>query len=189
MIAVAVVVALVAMWLVETRQAVTRGSGANFGEGVHVRGCGPSAGDSVVYARGEDILAVQMVRNQGRWAVEVVSKEPGTFRFGRLAERPQDDVTLQNPRDGAPDGEETSDRVVIPPGREVVMWIVDPFPEEPMGPGSYITVSTAPVMVSSLGVAQEAEIELYHPIWMSSSAFDKDRLEAAIDEACAEISG
>ncbi|MBE1875482.1 hypothetical protein [Myceligenerans pegani] len=186
-LATAVVVALVATWLVETRQAVTSGSGAHFGHGVDLSGCGPSAEDSVVYDRDEDILAVQMVRNRGRWPVEVASREPEKFRFGRLAEHQRDDLMFPDPRDGAPDDGETSDRVVIPPGREVTMWIADPFPDAPMEPGSFVGISTAPVMVSSLGVAQETEIELYHPIWMSGSRFDGDRLEAALDEVCAEL--
>lgn len=186
-VTVTVVVALVTTWVAETRQAVVAGSRAHIGTGVWLNSCGPGEGDGAVYPSSDDVVAIQTVRNDARWEVEVVSKEPEAFRFGRLAEHRRDDVRLPEFEAGLPDAE-TSDRVVIPPGREVVMWIVDPLQEVTFS-GGYSAISTVPVRVTSLGVSHETTIELHHPIWLGGGEFDKDRLEAAFEEVCDELNG
>lgn len=191
-LAVAVVVALVAAlvnaWATATRQAVVAGSQTNIGSGVWLHKCWPRYEVDVVYPSSEDVVAVQTVRNDARWEVEVVSQDPEAFRFGTLTEHHRDEVSLPAVEGGAPDDEATSDRVVIPPGHEAVMWIVDPFQGVPTS-GSHHGIVTVPVRVGSLGVSHETEIELSYPIWVSGGDFDGDRLEAKFDEACAELNG
>lgn len=182
----AVVVALAIAWVAGTRQAVVVGSGAHAGSGVWLNRCGPGSADDLLYPSSKDVVAVQTVRNDGRWTVEVISKEPSMIRFGPLAEDRRDDVNFPSPDAGVPD--EVSDRVTIPPGREVAMWITDPFPDMSSN-GGYTGIETIPVRVSSLGVSHETTIDLRHMIWMGGGRFDTERLEAAFDEVCGQLNG
>jgi hypothetical protein len=184
-----VVAGLVAAWVVmSSRPAVVTGSASSIGAGVSMDRCGPGgSGDVVVYPSSEDVVAVQTIRNEARWAVEVISGDPDVYRFGHLAERAVDDFDFPSPHDGAPDTAETLDRVVIPPGREVAMWIVDPFPEMTTGGDGYVGISRAPVTVVSLGVRHESWVDLSSDVWVANGGYDRERLIAALDAVCDEL--
>ncbi|MFE7406473.1 hypothetical protein [Isoptericola sp. NPDC057559] len=189
---VAVLALLVAWWAVSGTAAVAQGSAASSGVG-HGDDCDyPDEEFWAVYAKDETPVAVQTVRNEGRWPVEVISTRPEAYRFSPVPDDPRYDATFpSDPLLGAPPDDETSDRVTIPPGREASMWIIDPFrPENEYTAGGQSRVNdrtgveTAPVQVWSLGIRRDADVAFYGTLWQSTLTRDSEEFKSELAQLC-----
>lgn len=138
-----------------------------------------------LFARDEPFVAAQTVRSDARWPVEVTSLQPDAFRFGRLAADPSDDGTF-SAANGLPPASETSDRVVIPPGREATLWVVA-WPggdDVTIGDGARVGLSVAPVRVRALGISRDTEVDLGKTLWLSGLSSDSDEFHSLVQELC-----
>ena len=124
----------------------------------------------------------QSVRNASRWPVTVVSQDPESYRFEALGDDPADDAVVTGGTDGgAPTG--TSDRVVLPPGRSVTMWITDPQRGTLDESGAWYEFDQVPVTLRALGVERESSVRLPGTIYVGGTR-DGERLGDALQEAC-----
>lgn len=157
--AVLVVAAVVGWWVLAASADVRPGSFSSAGRGHTDRCSFPDEGFWAVYAGDQEVVAVQTIRNDAPWSVEVTSRSPDAFRLGALAADPGYDASISDPAAGPPP--EASDRVVIPAGREVALWIVDPQPEDSIvGYGDRTGYDRVPVRLRSLGIPRDTEIDL-----------------------------
>ncbi|MFC8597407.1 hypothetical protein [Isoptericola sp. NPDC057191] len=187
--AIALLIVLVAWWVVSGTASVVTGSTTSAGAG-HGDQC--LWGDDhfwAVYAKDEAPVAVQTVRNESRWPVEVISTRPDAYRFEPSALAL--DESIPDPKAGPPPESETSDRVTIPAGREAVMWIINPFRAEgsteadpPIGDGARVGVSDAPLRVRSLGLVHNAVVPFYATLWKSGLPSDSPEFQARLAELC-----
>jgi hypothetical protein len=181
-----VVVLLVAWWAVAARGTVETGSSS--WAGGHGDECAfPDDDVWAVYAADEQIVAVQTVRNPSPWPVEVVSSRPEAFRFGEVLD---EHTTYPYPGGGAPPAGETSDRVVVPAGEEVMMWVVDPFPEDGSmldgmeGIDDRTGLDGVDVQVWSLGLPHDERIEFRGFLWQSELTTDSPTFQRQLTEMC-----
>ncbi|MFC8597405.1 hypothetical protein [Isoptericola sp. NPDC057191] len=191
-VALAALVLLVGWWFVSASATVVTGSASSTGAG-HTDQCAyPDDDIWAVFAKDETPVVVQTVRNDGRWPVEVISTRPEAYRFGPLAADRRDDATFPDPALGPPADGETSDRVTIPPGREVPMWVIDPLrPTDPLqgsaaqvGFNARDGVESAPVRVRSLGLLHDADIPLYSTLWQSDLTTDSPDFQDELAQLC-----
>jgi len=191
---VAVLVLLVTWWTVSGTAAVAMGSAASSGVG-HWDQCTYANDDFwALYAQDEAPVAVQTIRNDGRWPVVVVSRRPEAFRFSPPpADFRDDSIFPADPAEGAPPEDETADRVTIPPGRQVSMWIIDPFRRVDgamvfgqVGNGDRTGAESAPVTVWSLGVPRDVDIALLGTLWQSPLTSDSSDFQDELALLCDE---
>ncbi len=156
-----VLVAGAAAWQVAARTArVEPGSFYSTGTGARLPDCVPGDAIWAMFGTDEDVVLAQAVRNPSRWPVTVSSTDPHVFRFQPVAEDELDDGLLVNdPADGEPDRSQTSARVVIPPGREAVLWIVDPQREMTISSG-WMLFDVAQLKLRALGVERKFSLPL-----------------------------
>ncbi|MFE7407214.1 hypothetical protein [Isoptericola sp. NPDC057559] len=182
----AVVVAAVAVWwALSATTAVRAGSFSSVGPAGHEDQCSfPDDDFWALFARDEPVVAEQTVRSDARWPVEVTSLRPDVFRFEPLARGPSD--PFMSAKDGAPSAAETSDRVVIPPGREATLWVVGwPWDDGvPIDGEARMGVDSAPVRVRALGISRDTEIDLEKSLWLSGLDSGSDEFRNQVQELC-----
>ena len=165
---------------------IETGSASNAGAAMSLPSCVPGGDNWAMFGRDEDVVVVQTVRNPSMWPVTVTTTEPDVIRFEPVSDDPTDDLLLdKDPRAGAP--ETTVEQVVIPPGREAAMWIVDPLGGERRGsedePEAWYGRSGTPVTLGSLGVERQVYVEF--PGWLYIGGIrDTTELGKALEEAC-----
>jgi hypothetical protein len=161
---------------------VETGSASNGGAGMSLPSCVPSGDVWAIFGRDEDVVVVQTVRNPSLWPVTVTSTEPDVIRFEPVSDDPMDDLLLdKDPRDGAPGT--TVEQVVIPPGREAAMWIVNPPGDGGNERGSWFGRFGTPVTLGSLGVERTTHVEFPGGLYIGGIR-DTTELGKALEEAC-----
>ena len=184
------VLSLVAWWALSSSAEVRIGSFSSTGAG-YTDDCAYADEDFwAVFAQDQDVAVVQTVRNDSRWPLEVTSLLPDVFRFGAVADDPREDAMIPDPRTVASPEAETSDRVEIPPGREVAMWVLGPWgtadADTSYGSdqGGRAGIERAPVRVRSLGIARATDIDLEKTLWVSSLPSDSDQFRGEVAQLC-----
>jgi hypothetical protein len=161
---------------------IETGSASNSGAGMSLPSCVPSGEIWAMFGRDEDVVVVQTVRNPSLWPVTVTSTEPDVVRFEPVSDDPMDDLLLdKDPRGGAPDT--TVEQVVIPPGREAAMWIVDPPGNGGSERGSWYGRFGTEVTLGSLGVERRVSVEFPGGLYIGGIR-DTAALGKALEEAC-----
>ncbi len=180
----AVVVALVAgigVWQYAARSARIVAEGVTLSAGMTFPDCLPRMA-LAVYGTGDDVVVGQTVRNPSRWPVTVTSSDPEVFRFEALSDDPGDDTTVSSADGAAP--ADASGQVVLPPGREVTMWIVNPQQGSIQDSSTvWYEFDEVPVTLRTLGVERESSIRLPGTLYVGGGK-DGDQLGAALQEAC-----
>jgi hypothetical protein len=180
----AVVVALVAgigVWQYTARDARIVAEGVTLSGGMAFPDCLPRMA-LAVYGTSDDVVVGQTVRNPSRWPVTVISSDPEAFRFEALSADPGDDTTLSSADGAAP--ADASGQVVLPPGREVTMWIVDPQRGSIQDSSSvWYEFDEVPVTLRTLGVERETSIRLPGTLYVGGGKAS-DQLGTALQEAC-----
>ncbi|GAA1979836.1 hypothetical protein GCM10009718_15840 [Isoptericola halotolerans] len=181
------VVVLVGVWWAVSSQGVVETGSSSWSPGYRDECAYPDEDVWALYAADEDVVAVQTVRNSSPWPVEVVSDRPDVFRFGAI----YDELAMFPSVDGVvppPDG--TTDRAVVPAGEEIVMWIVEPFPEDgPMPHGSEVLsgrqgIGGADVRIWSLGLPHDAHVAFHGSLWQSGLTSDSAAFQRELGEMC-----
>ncbi|MGW2093743.1 hypothetical protein [Promicromonospora sukumoe] len=180
----AVVVVLVVgigAWQYAARAVRVEADGVTLHSGMSMPDCLPDM--ALAMYTGDDALVVgQAVRNPSPWPVTVISQDPESYRFEALSDDPADDNGVTGAEGGgAPAG--TADRIVLPPGRGVTMWIVDPQHGAIEGSDIWYGFDEVPVTLRVLGVESESALELPGTIYIGGRS-DGDRLGEALQEAC-----
>ncbi|MFE7505759.1 hypothetical protein [Promicromonospora sp. NPDC057488] len=179
-----VVVALVAgigVWQYAARNARIVAEGVTLSAGMTFPDCLPKMA-LAVYGTSDDVVVGQTVRNPTRWPVTVISSDPEVFRFEALSDDPADDTTVSSADGAAP--ADASGQVVLPPGREVTMWIVDPQRGSVQDSSSvWYEFDEVPVTLRTLGVERESSVRLPGTLYVGGGK-DGDQLGAALQEAC-----
>ncbi|MGW2093744.1 hypothetical protein [Promicromonospora sukumoe] len=180
-----VLVAGVAAWQVAARTArVEPGSFYSTGTGARLPDCVPGDAIWAMFGTDEGVVLAQAVRNPSPWPVTVSSTDPHVFRFEPIAEDELDDVVLVNdPLDGEPDRSQTSARVVIPPGREAALWIVDPQRERTISSG-WMMFDVAELKLRALGVERRFSLPLAGTIAVGGADLTTRQLGRDLQEAC-----
>ncbi|MFJ3407901.1 hypothetical protein [Promicromonospora sp. NPDC090134] len=179
-----VVVALVAgigVWQYAARSARIVADGVTLSGGMAFPDCLPRMA-LAVYGTRDDVVVGQTVRNPSRWPVTVTSSDPEVYRFGALSDEPGDDTAVSAAPDGAAPAD-TSGQVVLPPGRAVTLWIVDPQRGSVQDSGVWYSFDEVPVTLRTLGVERESSLQLPGTLYVGGGT-DGDRLGAALQEAC-----
>ena len=182
----AVLVAGVVAWQIAARTTeVEPGSFSNSGAGATLPDCVPSEnGIWSMFGTDEDVVVLQTVFNPSPWPVTVVSTEPEAYRFEPVADDFRGDYSfVGDPVEGAPSMIETSDRVVIPPGREAAMWIIDPQGDL-SSDGGWRFFEGAPVKLRALGVERDFYLPFRGMITVGGTEATASRLDRALQEAC-----
>jgi len=183
-VGVAVVVALVAgigVWQYAARDARIVAEGVTLSGGMAFPDCLPRMA-LAVYGTSDDVVVGQTVRNPSRWPVTVTSSDPEAFRFEALSDDPADDTTVSSADGAAP--ADASGQVVLPPGREVTMWIVDPQRGSIQDSSTvWYEFDEVPVTLRTLGVERESSIRLPGTLYVGGGK-DGEQLGAALQEAC-----
>lgn len=176
-----VVVALVAgigVWQYAARSARIVAEGATLSGGMAFPDCLPRMA-LAVYGTGDDVVVGQTVRNPSRWPVTVISSDPEVFRFEAVSDEPAGVSSA----DGASPAD-TSGQVVLPPGREVTMWIVDPQRGSVEDSSTvWYSFDEVPVTLRALGVERESSVKLPGTLYVGGGK-DSDRLGSVLQEAC-----
>ncbi|MFD7310945.1 hypothetical protein [Promicromonospora sp. NPDC059942] len=176
-----VVVGLVAgtgVWQYAARSTRIVAEGATLSGGMEFPDCLPRMA-LAVYGTTDDVLVGQTVRNPSRWPVTVTSSDPEVYRF----EVPSDGPAGVSSADGAPPAD-ASGQVVLPPGGEVTMWIVDPQRHSIQDSTTvWYEFSEVPVTLRTLGVERESSVQLPGTLYVGGGK-DGDQLGAALQEAC-----
>jgi hypothetical protein len=73
--------------------------------------------------------------------------------------------------------------VVIPPGREAALWIIDPQGDLPMS-GAWLMFSGAPVKLRALGVERDFYLPFRGTLTVGGDEATAARLDRALKEAC-----
>lgn len=183
-VGVAVVVALVAgigVWQYAARDARIVAEGVTLSGGMAFPDCLPRMA-LAVYGTSDDVVVGQTVRNPSRWPVTVTSSDPEAFRFEALSDDPADDTTVSSADGAAPP--DAFGQVVLPPGREVTMWIVDPQRGSIQDSSTvWYEFDEVPVTLRTLGVERESSIRLPGTLYVGGGK-DGEQLGAALQEAC-----
>ena len=183
-VGVAVVVALVAgigVWQYAARDARIVAEGVTLSGGMAFPDCLPRMA-LAVYGTSDDVVVGQTVRNPSRWPVTVTSSDPEVYRFEALSDDPADDTTVSSADGAAP--ADASGQVVLPPGREVTMWIVDPQRGSIQDSSTvWYEFDEVPVTLRTLGVERESSIRLPGTLYVGGGK-DGEQLGAALQEAC-----
>lgn len=185
-VVVALLVGVVAWQLVaRTVARVELGSFSHNGAGATLPDCVPGDGTWSMFGYDEDVVVVQNVRNPSPWPVMVISADPDAYRFEPMADQARDDhATVASPAEGMPDPAATSDRVVIPPDREAVMWIINPQGDRSSEAGGWITFDGAPLTIRALGVEREFYLPFRGMLSVGGAEATAAGLDHALQEAC-----
>ncbi|MEV0892003.1 hypothetical protein [Promicromonospora sp. NPDC050262] len=178
-----VVVALVAgigVWQYAARSTRIVAEGVTLSGGMAFPDCLPRMA-LAVYGTSDDVVVGQTLRNPSRWPVTVTSSDPEVYRFEALSDDP-DDHSAVSSADGA-EPADTSGQVVLPPGREATMWIVDPQRGSVQDSGVWYSFDEVPVTLRTLGVERESSLQLPGTLYVGGGK-DGDQLGAALQEAC-----
>jgi hypothetical protein len=186
-----VVVAVLAVglvgWQIAARTSVVEpGSSSHSGAGATLPDCVPHVDDAIwsMFGNDEEVVVLQTVRNPSRWPVTVISTNPEAYRFEPMADDFREDYLYEgDPADGPPPTSATSDRVVIPPGREAALWIIDPQGDLPTS-GAWLMFSGAPVKLRALGVERDFYLPFRGRLTVGGDEATAARLDRALQEAC-----
>lgn len=163
---------------------VEPGSMSNSGAGATLPDCVPSDDTWAMFGTEEDTVVVQTVRNSSRWPVTLISTDPEAYRFEPMADDYLDDyLFVSDPVDGPPDPAATSDRVVIPPGREATLWVINPLGDVRIGSG-WRTFDSAPVKLRALGIERDFDLPFRAALAVGGDEATTGRLDSALQEAC-----
>lgn len=122
--------------------------------------CMPRCDFYAAFDETEDVVVAHEVSNPSLWPVTVISTDPEVYRFEPLDDDPAQDISFaDSPIGCVPEGAQSA--VVVPPGRSVAMWIVNPQDDAKMGPDGWRLFDGAPLRIRSLGV--ERDIFVPHP--------------------------
>jgi hypothetical protein len=185
-IAVTVIVALfvgIAVWqqgVARLGRIETGSSGMSSGLGRPP--CMPRCDFYAAFDETEDVRVAYEVSNPSLWPVTVISTDPEVYRFEPLDDDPAQGISFTDgPAGCVPEG--TQSAVVIPPGREAAMWIVNPQGGTKMGPDGWRVFDGAPLRIRSLGV--ERDIFVPHPgtIYVLGSRSSKE-FTSALEAEC-----
>jgi hypothetical protein len=151
--------------------------------GMGLPDCLPSGDYWVLFDADDDVVVAHTLSNPSPWPVTVTSTDPDVYRFEPMSDDRTDDITFadRSADGGAPDG--TQSAVVIPPGREAAMWIVNPQGDGPLGHGTWHGYEGAPLRIRSLGVERDVRMPYQGMLWVGGLE-DSDRLGKALQEAC-----
>ncbi|MFC8799781.1 hypothetical protein ACFT2C_18755 [Promicromonospora sp. NPDC057138] len=152
--------------------------------GTSLPDCLPSGDDWTLFGGDDDVVVAHTVRNPSPWPVTVISTDPDVYRFEPVGDdRRLDDTRFANRSadGGAPDG--TQSAVIIPPGRSVAMWIVNPQGDVQLGNDTWQGYEGAPLRIRSLGVERDVNMPYRGTLWVSGRE-DIDRMGKAMQEAC-----
>jgi hypothetical protein len=184
-IAVTVIVALlvgIALWQGVARLGRIETGSASLSAGLGRPLCPPTCDYWAGFDETEDVRVAHTVSNPSLWPVTVISTDPEVYRFEPLDDDPAQDISLiDGPIGCVPEG--TQSAVVIPPGREAAMWIVNPQGGTKMGPDGWRVFDGAPLRIRSLGV--ERDIFMPHPgtIYVLGSR-DSEEFTNALEAEC-----
>jgi hypothetical protein len=163
---------------------VEPGSLSNHGAGASLPDCVPSEDIWAMFGADEDVVVVQSVRNSSRWPVTLTSTDPEMYRFEPMSDDEKyDHLYVSNPVDGPPDPSATSDRVVIPPDREAMLWIINPQSDVRLDDGWHIYRSAA-VRLRALGIEREFRLPFRGGLTVGGEEATTGRLDRALQEAC-----
>lgn len=184
-VVVAVLVAGLAAWQIAARTTeVEPGSSSHRGAGASLPDCVPFDDIWAMFGNDEDVVAVQAVRNSSPWPVTVMSTNPEAYRFEPMPDDFREDhLLLKDPADGPPSTTETSDRVVIAPGREAAMWIINPQGDLSYD-GGWGAFDGAPVKLRALGVERDLHLPFHGTLTVGGDEATTARLDRALQEAC-----
>jgi hypothetical protein len=185
-IPVTVVVALfvgIAAWQGVARAGRIETGSASMSGGLVLPACIPSEGFWASFQADEEVVVAHTVRNPSPWPVTVISTDPEVYRFEPLEEDPADDMLFAtSPSDGVPAGTKSS--VVVPPGREAGMWIVNPQGDMSIGPLGWRYFDGAPLRIRSLGVERDIYVPYHGTLHVGGGSRGSDKLSKALEEAC-----
>lgn len=185
-VVIAALVAGVVAWQLAARTAeVELGSFSNSGAGATLPDCVPSdSGIWSMFGTDEDVVVLQTVHNPSPWPVTVISTDPEAYRFEPVADDFRGDYTfVSDPVDGPPPMAETSDRVVIPPGREAAMWVINPQ-RDLSSSGGWRTFEGALVKLRALGVERQFYLPFRGTLSVGGTEATAARLDRALQQAC-----
>jgi hypothetical protein len=160
------------------------GSMSDSGAGATLPDCVPGDDIWAMFGTEEDAVVLQTVRNSSRWPVTLISTDPEAYRFEPMADDDLEDLLfVSNPADGAPDHAATSDRVVVPPGREAALWVINPQGDARIGSG-WRTFHSAPVKLRALGIERDFDLPFRAVLAVGGDEATAGRLDSALQEAC-----
>lgn len=172
----------IAAWQGVARLGRIETGSSSYSLGMSLPGCLPSGNFWLMFGSDDDVVAGQTVRNPSPWPVTVISTDRDVYRFEPMPDDQRDDTMfVERPADGGvPDDTQTA--VVIPPGREAVMWIVNPQGDAHIERGGWQGYAGAPLRVRSLGV--ERDVHMPYQGMLYVGGIDSDSLGEALQEAC-----
>ena len=156
---------------------------ATLGGGLGLPDCIPVDGYWTSFGTDEDVVVAHTLDNPSPWPVTVISTDPEVYRFAPLNEDPALDIVLEGSVAGVvPDG--TLSSVVVPPGRSVAMWIVNPQGDVSLGSTTWHGFDGANLRVRSLGVEREVYVPYQGTLYVGGGSRDSAELGKALQEAC-----
>ncbi|GHH79661.1 hypothetical protein [Promicromonospora soli] len=162
-IAVTVIVALlvgIGVWQGVARVGRIETGSSGMSSGLGRPPCMPRCDFYAAFDETEDVVVAHEVSNPSLWPVTVISTDPEAYRFEPLDDDPAQDISFVDSHIGCvPQG--TQSAVVVPPGRSVAMWVVNPQGGTKMGPDGWRLFDGARLRVRSLGV--ERDVFVPHP--------------------------
>jgi hypothetical protein len=156
---------------------------ATLGGGLGLPDCIPADGYWTSFGTDEEVVVAHTADNPSPWPVTVISTDPEVYRFAPLNEDPVLDIVFEGSVAGVlPDGTQSS--VVVPPGRSVAMWIVNPQGDVSLGSTTWHIFEGAPLRVRSLGVEREVYVPYQGTLYVGGGSRDSKELGKALQEAC-----
>lgn len=156
---------------------------AMMADGLDLPDCIPQDGYWTSFATDEDVVAAHTLDNPSPWPVTVISTDPEVYRFAPLQEDPALDSVFGGSAAGVvPDGTQSS--VVVPPGRSVALWIINPQGNIVSGSSVRYSFDGVPLKVRSLGVEREVYVPYQGTLYVGGGSRDSAELSEALAEAC-----
>lgn len=156
---------------------------ATLGGGLRLPDCIPEDDYWTSFGTDEDVVVAHTLDNPSPWPVTVISTDPEVYRFAPLNEDPARDIVFEGSVAGVvPDGTQSS--VVVPPGRSVAMWIVNPQGDVLRGSTARYGFDGAPLRVRSLGVVRGVYVPYQGTLYVGGGPRDSVELSRALQEAC-----
>jgi hypothetical protein len=156
---------------------------ATMSDGLDLPDCIPQDGYWTSFATDEDVVAAHTLDNPSPWPVTVISTDPEAYRFQPLSEDPAlDSVFAYSVAGVVPDG--TLSSVVVPPGRSVALWIINPQGVIVRGSTVRYSFDGVPLRVRSLGVEREVYVPYQGTLYVGGGSRDSAELSEALAEAC-----
>lgn len=156
---------------------------ATMSDGLDLPDCIPQDGYWTSFATDEDVVAAHTLDNPSPWPVTVISTDPEAYRFQPLSEDPAlDSMFAYSVAGVVPDG--TLSSVVVPPGRSVALWIINPQGVVVRGSTVRYSFDGVPLRVRSLGVEREVYVPYQGTLYVGGGSRDSAELSEALAEAC-----